>query len=610
MTPIPSPDPRKKKGNRGRPRKPVAPAGELPGPGSLFGPEPVLLDPIIPPDDPPPSAAGLSARQRAYILSLASELEKRRCESLRLYEPLPAQMGFHLCPARQRLCRGSNRAGKTLTSMVELAWAVTGQHPDRGKYPERDGRVIAVARDEGKVGEVFYHKLFRAGAFKIVRDPISGEWRSYRPATDGPLGLKPKPAPPLIPPRFIKDIAWVSKKQGIPRKVILHNGWEINFYSSKADPDSIQGMDVDIGIFDEEIVHNQWFPETIARLVDRKGRFWWGATPQAGTQHLYDLHLRAQSQAEEGIENPVAAEHFLSIRDNPHLDETAKKEFIDSLDDEERRVRVDGDFAVTGLRIYDSYFFPNGVHVVDAFAVPPDWTHVLAIDPGAQVCAVLFAAVPPMKYDGGPVPEELFGDFVYLYDELYLRHCDAKKFAVAMKQKVVDQEFRSYLFDHHGGRLTEIGSGKTPEQQYRDALRKEKVPHFTPPRSGTFTYGSDDLDGGIMKVKEMLRVREDGTSKIRMLRGRCPNFVREMQRYQVKVVNGVPTDKPVKKDDHLVDCLRYICMYPNLRYRKPDRPSTRQHGGAYDAFQAKKRRDASRAKASGGAGVTLGSGKS
>ncbi len=552
---------------------------------------------------------GLTALQVQHARALIAEADKRSIEALRLYEPLPSQLAFHMSMSRQRISRGSNRSGKTTVTVAELAMAATGQHYQPGKYPETDGRAIVVAKDLEKVGEVIWRKLGRAGAFKIVKDPVTGKWRAHRPGTDPP-SLKTKPAPPLIPPRFIKDIAWDSKKGGIPKKVILKNGWEISFYSSKSDPFSIQGMDVDLILFDEEIVHQDWYPEAMPRLADRMGRFMWSATPQTGTQQLYDLHLRAESWTEEveheparASEVPPVTEHFMSIFDNPHLTAEAKRDLEESLDDEEKRVRIFGEFAITGIRVYDAYFFPRGIHGVDAFPVPTSWTRYAFIDPGHQVAAVLFAAIPPEKAPYSPeVDAGLYGDFIYFYDELYLRNCDANRLAARMRAQIGGQEIYEFVIDHHGGRLTEIGSGKTPEQQYREAFRLAGV---TSTKTGhSFTYGSDDLDGGILRVKEFLRVRPDGTAKIRFLRGMCPSAISELERYQWKVANGVITEKPLKRNDHQCDNLRYCVMLPGLRYRKP-KVATSRNSSAYEAFLEFKKWRKKQQMGGKGTGITL-----
>jgi hypothetical protein len=541
----------------------------------------------------------LSPAQAKLLRRLLAEAAQRQTEALRIYRPLAAQSPFFESRSRIRLLRGSNRAGKTLTACVEVACQALKRDPFLKYAHHENPRIIVVGRDLDHIGQVQWRKLSRAGAFQITRDPETGQWRQFFPRTDPQLGLKGRPCPPLIPPRSIRSIAWENKKASQPKKVLLVTGTEMSFYSSKGEPP--QGLDATGAWFDEEIVQPDWLPETVARLIDHMGWLLWSATPQAGTQQLFDLHERAEEMAAAGDPDPLVAEFFLSIHDNVFLTEKAISDFIDSLDEDERRVRVGGEFAITGTKIFEGRFYPNGVHGVPAFEIPRSWTRFAAIDPGAQVGTVLFCAVPPSLPDG-EAPDELYGDFMYVYDEIYIRGCDAQKLAERVRDVVGDQEIATFLIDHHGGRLTEIGSGKTPEQQYIAALRAAAVPFFA--AGGHFTYGSDDLDGGILRVKSLLRVREDGTSKIRILQGRAPNLCREMKRYSWKIQGKIVTDKPVKKDDHTVDCLRYLCMYSGLSWRKPKSAPQRVRG-AYEAFREVRRKMAQRRAAEHGTGVTL-----
>jgi hypothetical protein len=514
------------------------------------------------------------------------ELEKRQSEALRLFEPLPKQLEFHMNMSRQRIIRGSNRAGKSLGSIVELAWAITGTHPQEGKYPKEFGRAIVVAQDEKKIGEVIWQKLGRAGAFRMVRDLATGLWRAWRP---GDI-QKGKAAPPLVPPRLIKDIQWISKKAMIPEKLIMKNGWEVGFYSGQASSDSIQGMDVDIVLLDEEIKNEGWFNEAMARLLDREGWFWWGATPRVGTQQLYDLHLRATQYAEEAEETgstevPLVSEVFLSIWDNPYITDKVKQDLVASYDEDERSLRIDGNFAITGTRVFEANFFPRGIHGCDPFPIPHNWTRFASIDPGFQIGAVVFGAVPPPKYDGTlGVDPELYGDFLYLYDMIYIRGCDAEQMAKAFAAHVAGYEMYAHLLDHHGGKPTEVGSGKTVEQQYREKFKAAKV---RLPTVGTlFTYGSDDVQGRVLRIKDWLRVRADGTTKLRFIKGAVTPLVREMEQYSWKVVRGIITDKPVDKNNHAVDCLGYLVMYPQLYYHRTKKVTAKEKEGSYALYKS------------------------
>ena len=125
-------------------------------------------------------ATGSAAKMLGRTLA---EMARRAAESLKLYEPLPSQAGFHSSMAAERIMIGSNRGGKSLPGAIEVARAVTGTDP-YGKYPLRDGRFYCIGRDGRHLGAVMWRKLGRAGAFQIIRDKDTGLWRAFRPWTD------------------------------------------------------------------------------------------------------------------------------------------------------------------------------------------------------------------------------------------------------------------------------------------------------------------------------------------------------------------------------------------------------------------------------------------
>ena len=522
---------------------------ELPGGfDRSWTPEAELIDNTRPP--PLLIPQDLAEEMRALLVERA----RRRLEALKLYQPMPVQWAFHKSTAKERILRGSNRSGKTVGAAVEIARCVTGQDPLK-RYPEKDGIVYCVGKDGREVGQVIYRKLFRAGAFKIIRDDVTGEWRSFMPndPKDAKRADKAKPAPPLIPARFIKSIAWESKKESIPKLVTLHNGWELHFYTSNAKPP--HGSDIDLAWFDEEIIDRDWYPEIAARLVDRNGYFIWSATPQAGTDQLYELHENAEAERKKPAAERNIEEFVILIDDNAHLTSEQKKQFAAKLSDEERAIRVGGEFALRAYRVFPEY--DPFRHEVDYFEIPRKWTRYVAIDPGRQICAALFLAIPP--------PEE--GDYAYLYDELYIQNCSADLFGEKMRHKCVGQNFEAFVIDHTEARKYETGSGRTIEDQYSDALRKRKLACA---RTGCqFTWGAADPSAGAEAVRAWLRFRDDGTAKLRVMRDRCPNFIEEIKRYRYKRVDGVITDKPEDRGRvHAMAAIRYL-VQDNPIYKKP-----------------------------------------
>lgn len=506
--------------------------------------------------------------------AVAAELARRRVEGLELYEPLPVQAAFLACPARYRLVRGSNRSGKTLVAAVEVARALTGRDPF-GKYPLRDGVCFAVGRAEQHVGEVMYRKLFRAGAVRMIRDEATGRWRAFRPWEDREREAFAKPAPPLIPPRMVLETAWTDKKKNVPGLVRLATGWEVHFFSSLGKPP--KGSAIDLFWFDEEIVDPSWYPEMAARIVDRRGRGVWSFTPEAGTEQAYELHERAEKERvllPEGKRTIVEFESLLA--DNRHLDDEAKKALAQDLSEEEARVKVGGEYAFTGYRVYPT--FSMAVHGADPREVPPHWTCYGYVDPGHRVCAALFAAVPP--------PDE--GDWVLLYDELYLYEATAASFAEAMKNKLAGRVMQAFMMDYHMGIQADVGLGKTVLQQYTEALAAQRVASV---QTGSgFLLASDDVQAGILAVQGMLRLRPDGTPRLRVMRERLDRFEHEVKVYHRKRVAGKVTAAPdTRKDNHLMDCLRYMALHePRYVARKGQKA---RPGAALAAFRAKREKE-------------------
>lgn len=567
---------------------------------------PDLIPDVVPefPDRDSPDPTQLSQAQAEEMRGVLAEILARRRESLRIFQPLPEQEAFFRSESGDRIAIGGNRSGKTTVSCVEIARAVTGQDP-YDKYPKENGRCILVGLDLTHCSKVFYTKLFKPGAFRVIKDEITGEWRPFCPDDPGDAVriYDSRPAPPLIPRRFYdyKKIAWENKKDEIPKTIPLKNGWTIYFFSSKGAPP--QGWNVDIVGFDEEIEHPLWYPEMSARLLDnrtvepvtgkvRSGKFVWSATPQTGTQILYDLASRAEKL--ECEENPSISKFHFGMLDNQYVSNAAKQEFIAKFADnpDELAVRVDGKFALIGSRVY-SEFAPRGAHGCDTFDIPDDWTRYCAIDPGRQVCAILFAAIPPPRHE--------WAGRVVIYDELYIKRCNAVIFAEEFVKRVSGQPIEYGLIDHRAGRMTEIASGKTPEEQYSAALRAKR---FRFERHGdTFVWGADDLKAGIQEVHNALHI-VDGKSRLVVMREKCPVLLWEMERYSYrKMPNGLVTDEPIKVSDHLCDDLRYL-MSGKLKYVKP-RARKSKRGYTNDLIAAKKERAKLRGQNESGYGGSI-----
>lgn len=509
--------------------------------------------------------ANVSTHSLEQLKEVQAELKSRRIEALRLYEPMASQQEMHACTASERIVLGGNRSGKSLSTFVEDARAATGCDPF-GKYPLTDGNLVIVGRNWQHIGLVAYPMLFKAGAFRIIRDLETGDWRAFRPATDADRIKETKPAPPLIPPRFVVDISWVLKNAGYCQKVILSNGWQINFFSAEGEPP--QGFQADLVHFDEDIPQPAWVGEMQARLADRKGRLLWSAMPHSKNDALLGLCERADREAELGIDPPNIKKFVLRFLDNAHIDSKEKEKNIarwSALGVDELRMRAEGEFTQDSILMYPS--FNPAVHVLPRAAlpdgVPPDWTRYVAIDPGHAVMAAVFGAVPPDE------------KFLLIYDELYIRNCNALIFGEEFAKKTEGQHFYAFIMDMHGGALRDLGSGRLPSELYSEQLRDRGV--RAQMTGHQFIAGSDDITARTGLVRQLLHIRGDGTTKLKFLENATPELFRELRRYKKKVIqtaNGpFITDTPNARGEiHTCQCLEYLCAYEPSYHRPPARP--------------------------------------
>lgn len=493
----------------------------------------------------PEAPVGYITPQRVQrIRRILGALESRQRSTVNLYEPLPNQLAFHQSHAPERLVRGSNQAGKTLCAVMEVAWAALGCHPYLD-YPAVDGKIYIVGKDEQHLADPLYEKLFRPGAFEIIRDEQTQEWRAYRPWTDEHRKRERRDADPLIPERMIKSVSWRLKKSNTPKTIVLKNGWRLYFYPSSGKPK--QGTQIHLALFDEEVIDLSWKAEVDLRLMRYGGRFVWAATPHTSSQGLLDLHDRATEDLDK--ERPAVTEHRLLIKDNPHIPEEHKQAMFSKITSpDEYLIRVEGEFATAGFLVYPEFDMRR--HGCERFPIPNNWTRYMVVDPGYQTACALFFAVPP--------EDQEHPQHVYLFDEIYANNCDANRFAELCASKVGENVYYEFVIDSHASRVTPMSGGLTIGQQYEKSFIKFGVQSLR--TKFGFVGGMDDVKAGNLAVHDWLHVRpQEGTPKLQVFRGCVPNFEHEIKRYRKKQdkTSKAYLDDPQQKNNHAMDALRY-----------------------------------------------------
>lgn len=521
--------------------------------------------------EPDNRLADVTVYEKTELLEDTAELEGRRLESLKLYEPTPIQDRFHRSNKKECLLQAGNQFGKSLCAFVETARAVTGQDP-YNKYPKENGVAACVGFKEDHIGIVIHKYLFRAGAFKIIRDKATGKWRSWKPwePDDKAREKECKPAPPLIPKRFIKKIVWLKRGKHIFDFVEFHNGWVLYARSSKSEP--MQGNQLDLAHIDEDLERAEWYSELIARLTMRQGKLRWSALPHSKNDALVNLSQRA----EEETDDPNAQSELIraTIFDNPYMppEERDRNIKIWKAEGEDvYRMRALGELVTDSYLMYPT--FSTQVHdvmrddetatkvqkiMVECNGIPPrDWCRYMVVDPGHTVCAATFWAVPP--------PE--IGDQKVCYDELYIQRCDAAILGLQVQPKVHGYTFQSFIIDAHGGQLREIGSGVHPMRQYSKVFEERKIASVDTGHG--FRMGSDDVSGRVMVLRDWLGVKEDGTTRMLINPRTCPNTCKEFIRFKKKMVQGIVQDEGNRKGgSHAVETCEYAAAN-GLKYVRP-----------------------------------------
>lgn len=525
-----------------------------------------------------------SARNKNEVKSLLDELARREVESLRLYRPLPFQEAYHSCKTKECLLMKANRAGGSLAGFVEDARAATGQDP-HDKYPKENGVIVCLGYGESHIGRVIHRYLFRPGAFDIIQDEKTGEWRVFRPwGRDDEIAEKTGepgdrgreklslPSPPLIPKRYIKGKpAWVKRAHYVFYRYDLTTGWTIYAANSKGDPNHVAGFDVNLCHIDEDLATSGWYEEMTPRTTKPNGFMRWTALPLSKNDDM--LTLMERFEQDHGNPNKTTTLLQASIFENPYLPKEAVEHNIKIWSSQGADVlarRAYGQMSNNEIKVYPTFnertldyrtqFTPEAKLLQERNGdVPEDWCRYVSVDPGHTTLAIGYFAVPPS------------GKHIYFYAEDYILGGDANKFGEAMSRRSSSVSFQAFIIDSHGGNLRELGSGYTPREQYSRQLQNRNVRSVE--TLFDFINGSDDVKGRETIMRECLRVQEDGSTRLIINQDGCPNFIREMKRFKKKTVERgsmrlISDDSDRRFNTHAIETVEYALAH-GLPYVPP-----------------------------------------
>jgi len=467
-------------------------------------------------------------------------------QKLVLYQPNPKQEAFHRSLSSNRAMFGANRSGKTTAGCVEFLWHMTRMYPDW--YPQ-EMRMSTSKTIKGRI----FAKDFQKGVGEVIL-PTIAEW------LDDTVGG------PFVAKKIRNPI-------GIPVKWIFKNGNQFDILTYEMSTEQCEGWKGDVAWFDEPPPREK-FIATKRGLVDNNGRCWLTLTPLTQPWVYDEIYLRATTDPKSYFVVTVDIRDNLKRVENGknygYLTETAILEFEKTMHPEEKEARLHGKFLhLTGL-VFKEY--DPQIHVVERSGVQPHWYRIMAIDPHPRSpTACLWMAIDEK-------------DRLVVYDELEFSGSLAD-LASAIRAQEGNLPAHRRLIDPAMDKEDKLAGGFN----CRKELMKHKI---------WCQRANNDFELGISKVREVLAPEQNQLSgrfeprlKISSL---CPNLLNEFTHYiwgeyRMRPEEHEPKQKPMKKNDHFIDCLRYI-MNSNPKYHRledKEEDSEIHYAGTYAKYPVK-----------------------
>lgn len=463
--------------------------------------------------------ARLSTSEAEKLLEV---LEKQRSEQkfICYWEPTKPQVDAvreFTGDIKTFIVRGGNRSGKTeLGAAITMAWAL-------GKEYFRDEKAWEWVKDL-PIPEAPNNIWVVGLDFPTLRDVI---WREKLLQGRNHPGLVPKDS--LERPPNNTDF-----------QIFFKNGSVITGKSADSGREKFQSASVDLIWIDEE-PEKAIYDECYQRTADCAGKILVTLTPlvdiASGVREpwVYDLY----DDVKKGSRDTRFTK--LSVLDNPYVPETEKQKLKEKWSGHpEEQARLFGDFVQRSGLVYN--LWNPAKHLVKPFPVPRDWTRVVSLDPAnTGITAAVWGAVEPGTNN------------LFLYREYYQSNLTisehSKNILLRNRGDVID----FWMIDKKWGSQREGQQHKTGQQLYRDCGLPVRLAEV-------------DEDYGLQISKEYVQASLDATSrhpKVYVFDD-LHKFRHEVEHYTWATFDrgekkGLSKEKPVKRNDHLMNAFQYLC---------------------------------------------------
>jgi len=467
---------------------------------------------------------------------LLYERQRRDSDPLYAYKPCSHpernQLAFHQSRARIRLVTGGNQSGKSISGAAEVAYTLLGVHPYQPTSP--CPRIFCLSASYRTIQEGIWRHL----------DPhsrINGQGAGF--LSESQIVKRGPNIPGWQIPSYIQvynNINTGGNAAGIA---------QLDFLSAEGGKSArrrLQSAAVDDFFIDEEVEEILW-NEINMRLLVKSGRIVITCTLVESEQYLLDIEERG------ALGGTDASVHLTRLNTdyNEHIDEGVRDQIFLGMSDEEQQVRRYGYSRSSEGRVYKDF---GKQHICEPFPIPQEWPRFMAMDPGFRTFAGLWIAINPDTLRA------------FIYREMYLHETDLEhvaKFIYSEEQALWDPVERRRTI----GPDTEIISTRW--------IDKSAFSHYTSGEVGPgiqlaskydiISVPSDSqLHGGIEAVKGWMKPGLDSEPMLKIW-NTLRNFKNEIRKYKYKredstTGHDAKPDRPIKKHDHLMDCLRYLAM--------------------------------------------------
>jgi hypothetical protein len=449
---------------------------------------------------------------------LTKRLALKRDYGLAFYSPHPGQDKFHRAGDRKhRMVRCGNRYGKSTMGCAEdLAWML-GERPwypesDPAKrlgIPQRPNKGLVICADWDKVHEIWTNQ-------DGLGDSVGKIWK-------------------LAPRGYVNKTK--RNHSGAIEQLVGENGSILRFdtvESFKKNPMGSESSDWDF-IHIDEPCPEAMYKANARGLMDRGGRDWFTLTP------LSEFWINDMFFPRRGTESKWTPEQLWAAQgnthENPYLSKESIAEFVKLLTPDEAECRLAGiPLELSGL-VYKNFNYDR--HVLrdvpkgwESYDRPPkDYIIYCSIDPHPQTPhAVLFIAINQLGQR-------------FIYDELWVK-TSAEELAQLVLWKLQGYYYSTVKCDPIAWQNDPITQTCLAEEFGKAGLYVDKA-------SKSKTHGILKMQGEWKKPNLFVSPQ-------------CQQFLYEINRYCYDKEN-----KPVDKDDHLMECMYRIFINDPVWYN-PD----------------------------------------